>query len=181
MRNALAIRPLSFAALAFLLAEGIGCDSSQPCELGPYQDPAPHQAGRIEISDGMQLHYLDFGGTGPALLLLAGAGDSAHVFDDFAPRLTDAFRVLALTRRGFGESDRPATGYDTGTLAGDIAGFLEAAATRFSTDRSAALNSATTRPRSKTIARWQTLATSSKSVDTIRMAAPFCSATSNRR
>ena len=109
MRNALAIRPLSFAALAFLLAEGIGCDSSQPCELGPYQDPAPHQAGRIEISDGMQLHYLDFGGTGPALLLLAGAGDSAHVFDDFAPRLTDAFRVLALTRRGFGESDRPAT------------------------------------------------------------------------
>ena len=48
----------------------------------------------------------------------------------------------------------------------------EAAASRFSTDRSSAPSSATTRPRSKISARWQTLATSSKSVDTMMMAAP---------
>ena len=48
----------------------------------------------------------------------------------------------------------------------------EAAASRFSTDRSSAASSATTRPRSKTSARWQTLATSSKSVDTMTIAAP---------
>ena len=42
-------------------------------------------------------------------------------------------------------------------------------------------SSATTRPRSKTSARWQTFATSSKSVETMMIAAPACSATSNRR
>jgi pimeloyl-ACP methyl ester carboxylesterase len=73
----------------------------------------------------VRLHYLDFGGTGEALLLMAGLGDGAHVFDEFAPRFIDAFHVLALTRRGFGESSQPATGYDTVTLAEDIAHLLD--------------------------------------------------------
>jgi hypothetical protein len=34
-------------------------------------------------------------------------GCSAHLFDQIAPRFTDKFRVLALTRRGQGESDIP--------------------------------------------------------------------------
>ena len=50
-----------------------------------------------------------------------------------------------------------------------------------STDRSSAASSARRGPRSKTSARWQTLATSSKSVETMRIAAPAWSATSNRR
>lgn len=68
----------------------------------------------------MRLHYLDFGGTGSPVVLLAGLGNTAHAFDDFAPRLTDHHRVIALTRRGFGESSHPAGGYDTPRLVEDI-------------------------------------------------------------
>lgn len=47
-------------------------------------------------------------------------GNTAHAFDDFAPRLTDRHRVIALTRRGFGESSHPSGGYDTPRLVEDI-------------------------------------------------------------
>jgi len=40
--------------------------------------------------------------------------------DDFAPRFTDRYHVVALTRRGFGESDHPDTGYDVQRLVEDI-------------------------------------------------------------
>jgi pimeloyl-ACP methyl ester carboxylesterase len=59
------------------------------------------------------------------MVLLAGAGNSAHVFDEFAPRFTDRFHVYAFTRRGFGESSQPRSGYDTETLAGDILDVLD--------------------------------------------------------
>ncbi|MDP9191863.1 MAG: hypothetical protein M3P06_09205 [Acidobacteriota bacterium] len=56
----------------------------------------------------MKLHYLEWsGGKRGVLLMLAGLGNDAHVFDSFAVRFTDKYRVLALTRRGYGESDRP--------------------------------------------------------------------------
>lgn len=69
---------------------------------------------------GVRLHFLDWGGCGDQVLLLHGLGDSAHIFDDFAPALTNRFRVLGLTRRGHGQSDKPETGYETATLVEDI-------------------------------------------------------------
>ena len=59
---------------------------------------------------GVRLHYLDFGGTGQPLVFLAGLGNTAHAYDDFAPAFTDRFHVVALTRRGFGESSHPDVG-----------------------------------------------------------------------
>jgi pimeloyl-ACP methyl ester carboxylesterase len=76
--------------------------------------------------NGIRLHYLDWGGDGPVLLFLAGLGCTAHIFDRFAPRFVDKFRVLALTRRGHGESDYPETGYDIDTLTEDIRQFMDA-------------------------------------------------------
>ena len=75
--------------------------------------------------NGVRLHYLDWGGSGPALLFLAGRGCDAYIFADFAPRFTGQFRVLALTRRGHGDSDYPETGYDIDTLVEDIRQFLD--------------------------------------------------------
>jgi pimeloyl-ACP methyl ester carboxylesterase len=75
--------------------------------------------------NGIRLHYLDWGGTGPALIFLAGMGSSAHIFNKFAPRFTDKFRVLALTRRGHGDSDYPETGYDADMLVEDIRQFMD--------------------------------------------------------
>lgn len=74
----------------------------------------------------VRLHYLDFGGDGPAVILLHGIGHTAHVYREFAPGLTDKYRVIALTRRGHGASDAPPSGYDPVTLAGDIKGAMEA-------------------------------------------------------
>lgn len=87
-------------------------------------DRSPHKV-RFARVNGIRLHYLDWGGRGDTLLFLHGMGDTAHIFDDLAPKFTDRFRILGLTRRGHGKSDVPATGYDTGTLVEDIRQFLD--------------------------------------------------------
>jgi len=75
--------------------------------------------------NGIRLHYLDWGGAGSTLIFLTGMGSSAYIFNKFAPRFTDKFRVLALTRRGHGDSDCPETGYDADTLTEDIRQFMD--------------------------------------------------------
>jgi pimeloyl-ACP methyl ester carboxylesterase len=87
-------------------------------------DKSPHTSDFVTVN-GIRLHYLDWGGSGPALLFLAGRGCNAYIFNDFAPRFTGQFHVLALTRRGCGDSDYPATGYDIDTLVEDIRQFLD--------------------------------------------------------
>ena len=65
------------------------------------------------LADGVGIHLLDWGGAGTPLVFITGIGHSAHVFDDLAPRFTDAHRVVALTRVGYGDSDQPeGRGYD---------------------------------------------------------------------
>lgn len=83
-------------------------------------DTSPHRVKFVTVSPGVRLEVLDWGGRGPAMLFLAGLDDTGHEFDDFAPRWVGRFHVLALTRRGFGASSRPATGYQIDSLAGDI-------------------------------------------------------------
>jgi pimeloyl-ACP methyl ester carboxylesterase len=53
-------------------------------------------------------------------VLLTGSGNSAHVFDEFALKLTDCCHVYGLTRRGHGSSSRPQSGYDDQRLADDV-------------------------------------------------------------
>jgi pimeloyl-ACP methyl ester carboxylesterase len=57
------------------------------------------------------------------LVFLAGLGNSAHVFDKFAPKLTAAHHVYGITRRGFGASSAPTpdlANYAADRLADDI-------------------------------------------------------------
>jgi pimeloyl-ACP methyl ester carboxylesterase len=88
-------------------------------------DASPHRS-RITMADGVRIHSLDWGGTDTALVFIPGLGNSAHVFDDFAPRFTDRFRVVALSRVGFGESEQPeAHGYDLASRVAQIAAVLD--------------------------------------------------------
>jgi len=89
-------------------------------------DKSPHHKTGFITFNGVRLHYLDWGGAGETLLLLHGMGDTAHIYDELAPKFTNQFRVLGLTRRGHGESEIPETGYDTATLVEDIRQFLDA-------------------------------------------------------
>ena len=68
-------------------------------------DNSPHKSDFVNVNR-IRLHYLDWGGSGPTLIFLTGMGSSAYIFNKFAPRFTDKFRVLALTRRGAGDSGR---------------------------------------------------------------------------
>lgn len=87
-------------------------------------DTSPHKSNFINVNS-IRLHYLDWGGEGETLIFLAGMGCSGHIFDHIAPRFTDKFHVMALTRRGHGESDHPKTGYELDILVNDILGFMD--------------------------------------------------------
>jgi pimeloyl-ACP methyl ester carboxylesterase len=91
---------------------------------GGKMDESPHKSDFVQVN-GIKLHFLDWGGSGDVLLFLAGMGCNAHIFDDLAPRFIDKFHVMALTRRGHGESEHPETGYDVDTLTEDILRFLD--------------------------------------------------------
>jgi len=88
-------------------------------------DTSPHKSDFVN-ANGIRLHYLDWGGNGPALLFLTGMGCSVHIFDEFAPCFINKFHVLAVDRRGHGDSDYPETGYDPDTLTEDLRQFLNA-------------------------------------------------------
>jgi pimeloyl-ACP methyl ester carboxylesterase len=70
-------------------------------------DQSPHTVRFVNVDAGVKLEVLDWGGTGIPVVLLAGLGDNAHVFDQFAPKLKAKYHAYAITRRGFGASDAP--------------------------------------------------------------------------
>jgi len=91
-----------------------------------YVDGAAHRVLRIHATPQVAIEVLDWGGTGPALVFLSGSGATGHAFDTFAPRLTDRFRVIAISRRGMASSDKPENGpYDGATLAADVKAVLD--------------------------------------------------------
>jgi non-heme chloroperoxidase len=92
-------------------------------------DPSPHQVQFIPVEKDVKLEVLDWGGTGRPLVLLTGLGDSAHVFDTFAPKLTTSYHVYGMTRRGFGASSSPSpatASYAVDRLGDDVLAVIEA-------------------------------------------------------
>jgi pimeloyl-ACP methyl ester carboxylesterase len=70
-------------------------------------DGSQHTIQFITVDENVKLEVLDWGGSGQPLVFLAGLGNSAHVFDKFAPKLTASHHVYGITRRGFGASSAP--------------------------------------------------------------------------
>lgn len=92
----------------------------------PFKDPSPHKSRRVDVGDGVSLEVLDWGGHGRSIVLLAGLPHTAHVFDDFAPRLARSYHVYGITRRGFGASSAPPTGYSSDELGNDVLKVIDA-------------------------------------------------------
>jgi non-heme chloroperoxidase len=86
---------------------------------------AQASAHYIETRDGTHLYWREVGSGHPILFLNGWAMDT-HMWDyqmaDFADR---GFRCIGIDRRGHGRSDQPAHGYDSDTLADDIADVIE--------------------------------------------------------
>ena len=71
------------------------------------RDRTPHQIQFVTVEENVKLEVVDWGGSGRALVLLAGGNNTVHSFDRFAPKLTTAYRVYGITRRGSGTSSVP--------------------------------------------------------------------------
>ena len=113
------------AALGAAAAAGACARAPAPRPAAAWRDVSPHRVSFVSVAPGVRLEVLDWGGGGPALVFLSGLDDVAHGFDDFAPQFTDHFHVVAITRRGYGASSRPATGYDLATRVADLAAALD--------------------------------------------------------
>jgi non-heme chloroperoxidase len=92
-------------------------------------DTSPHTVQMISVEPGVKLEVLDWGGSGRPLVLLTGLPDTAHVFDEFAPKLTAKYHVYGITRRGRGASSAPepnATNYTATRLGEDALAVIDA-------------------------------------------------------
>ena len=85
----------------------------------------PDPESRWLLSGDLNMHYLDWGGSAPALVALHGAASSSHWYDLVIPHLDGDIRVIAPDQRAHGKTDQPSTGYDWRTLAGDVVGALD--------------------------------------------------------
>jgi pimeloyl-ACP methyl ester carboxylesterase len=87
------------------------------------------------FTDTFTSHYIDagglrqhavIGGDGSPLLLVHGWPETWYAWRMVMPALARDFQVVAVDQRGIGLTDKPADGYDTGTLAGDLVALMEA-------------------------------------------------------
>src|SRR4029450_6261317 len=90
------------------------------------QDPSPHKVRLVAVEKDVSLEVLDWGGAGAPVVLLAGRGDTAHLCDDVAPKLTPAWRVYGITRRGFGASGFAMPAHAIERLRDDVLAVIDA-------------------------------------------------------
>jgi non-heme chloroperoxidase len=82
---------------------------------------------RVRLATGPVLHYAESGNPdGQPVVFLHGWPDSWFSFNLVLPVLPEALRALAVDLRGFGQSDRPDSGYTIAELASDVVAFLDA-------------------------------------------------------
>lgn len=93
-----------------------------------FHDRSPHFS-RYVRSGGARIHTLEWSRGAKrsrVVVLLPGYSLTAHVYDEVAPLLADSFRVIAVTPRGFGESDAPdSSTYSVQTLVDDLQTVLD--------------------------------------------------------
>src|SRR5678816_948925 len=94
MNMAITERFSIFVIVCITLTETTGVVPSvqQPT---PWRDPSPHKVQFVTVEKDVHLEVLDWGGAGRAVVLLAGSGNTAHVYDEFAPK---AHQVLPPVR-----------------------------------------------------------------------------------
>ena len=74
---------------------------------------------RFATVNGVKLHYL-VAGAGEPVILLHGYAENSHMWRPLIPELAKTHTVVAPDLRGFGQSSKPANGYDKKTMAQDI-------------------------------------------------------------
>ena len=109
---------LLFAATTLALALAVPAAAQVP----PF--PASFQIRDI-ATNGTTIH-VRVGGSGPAVVLLHGYGETGDMWAPMAADLARDHTVIVPDLRGLGLSAKPKGGFDKKTQAGDIAGVLDA-------------------------------------------------------
>lgn len=90
--------------------------------------PASFKTQEI-VTNGATIHVRS-GGSGPAVVLLHGYGETGDMWVPLAVDLARDHTVVVPDLRGLGLSSKPAGGFDKKTQAGDVAGVLDALKTK---------------------------------------------------
>src|SRR5258705_12123731 len=82
---------------------------------------------QVDVGE-VRLHVVEAGKKGgPLVVLLHGFPEFWWAWRHQLPALAGAgYRAVAMDLRGYGASDKPPRGYDTGTLSADVAGVVRA-------------------------------------------------------
>jgi haloacetate dehalogenase len=70
-------------------------------------------------ANGIPQYYME-AGEGAPVVLLHGFPETSYAWRHQIPELARKYRVIAPDLRGYGETDKPATGYDKGNMANDL-------------------------------------------------------------
>jgi pimeloyl-ACP methyl ester carboxylesterase len=110
-------------AAAALLALAAMVLSACPAvaQVAPF--PAAFRQQDIQL-DGVTIH-VRVGGTGPAVVMLHGFGDTGDMWAPVAAALVQSHTVIVPDLRGMGLSSHPEGGFDKKTQARDIAGVMD--------------------------------------------------------
>jgi pimeloyl-ACP methyl ester carboxylesterase len=90
------------------------------------QGQFPAEIRTQEIAANGATIHVRVGGTGPAVVLLHGYGETGDMWAPLAEDLVRDHTVVVPDLRGLGLSSKPETGFDKKTQAGDVAGVLDA-------------------------------------------------------
>jgi pimeloyl-ACP methyl ester carboxylesterase len=94
-----------------------------PAHAQPKPYPSSFRVQQIQ-ADGASLH-VRVGGSGPAVVLIHGFGDTGDMWAPLAVALAKDHRVVVPDLRGMGLSSKPESGYDKKTQAADLRAVLD--------------------------------------------------------
>jgi len=86
--------------------------------------PPGFKTASVQLADGATI-WVRSGGSGPAVVLIHGFGDTGDMWGPLAARLARNHTVIVPDLRGMGRSSRAEGGYDKKSQAGDIRAVLQ--------------------------------------------------------
>jgi pimeloyl-ACP methyl ester carboxylesterase len=90
-------------------------------------DPMISDCAFVRLNNGLRLAYVEQGSRdGIAVIMLHGYSDTHRSFDLVRPLLPRAWRVISVTQRGHGHSDKPHSDYAMDDFASDVPALLDA-------------------------------------------------------
>ena len=115
------MRTILLAAVAATMTLGVTLAPTASAKVEPYS--RAFHAQQMKATGGTL--YVRVGGTGPAVLLLHGFGDTGDMWQPLAEILVKDHTVIVPDLRGMGLSSHPEDGYDKKSQAQDIAAVLD--------------------------------------------------------